>query len=248
MKITKFRDLTLIHINDEQIMAIACDSAGGIGDKEFDVVKVDPETVGFYTTQVALMEILAIGAEPITVVNALAVEMDPSGKRIINGVKKALEPLKLTDDRIVTGTTEENIPVCQTAMGMTIIGIIQKSEFRKATALKDDIAVVVGIPKVGDGVIQDQGKEILTIDLLLKLKSYTEVHEILPVGSKGILYEFGEMAETNNLKFLLDENLIIDIHTSAGPGTCAIISIKEEHYNLIKENFPIPVNKIGKFI
>lgn len=247
MKIAKFRDLTLIYINDEQIMAIACDSAGGIGDKEFDVVKVDPEIVGFYTTQVALMEILAIGAEPITVVNALAVEMDPSGKRIINGVKKALEPLKLEDDSIVTGTTEENIPVCQTAMGITIIGVIQKSEFRKATALKHDIAVVVGIPKVGDQIIQDKG-EILTIDLLLKLKSYTEVHEILPVGSKGILYEFGEMADTNNLKYLLDESITIDIHTSAGPGTCAIISIKEEHYNLIKENFPIPVNKIGKFI
>lgn len=248
MNITKFRDLTLIHINEEQIMAIACDSSGGIGDKEFDVVKVAPEIVGFYTTQVCLMEILAIGAEPITVVNALAVEMDPCGKGIIRGVKRALEPLNLPDDKIVTGTTEENIPVCQTAIGMTIIGIINKSEFRKTTALKGDIAVVVGIPKVGDDVIADQGKEILTIELLLKLKAYTEINEILPVGSKGILYELGEMATTNNLDFEVEEDVSVDIYKSAGPGTCAIISLNEKDYPKIKENFPIPLNRIGKFI
>ncbi len=248
MNITKFRDLTLININDDQIMVIACDSSGGIGDKEFDVVKVDPEVVGFYTTQVALMEILAIGANPITVVNALAVEMDPTGLGIIRGVKRALKPLNLPEDQIVTGTTEENIPVCQTAMGMTIIGIINKNDFRKTTALKDDIAVAIGIPKVGDEVIADKGREILTIDLMLKLIKYKEVNEILPVGSKGILYEFGEMGRTNNLEFIIEDNLDVDVYKSAGPGTCAIISINEKDYNLIKENFPIPVNRIGKFI
>ena len=248
MNITKFRDLTLININDDQIMVIACDSSGGIGDKEFDVVKVDPEVVGFYTTQVALMEILAIGANPITVVNALAVEMDPTGLGIIRGVKRALKPLNLPEDQIVTGTTEENIPVCQTAMGMTIIGIINKNEFRKTTALKGDIAVVIGIPKVGDEVIADKGREILTIDLMLKLIKYKEVNEILPVGSKGILYELGEMARTNDLKYCIEDDLLVDVYRSAGPGTCAIISLNEKNYNLIKENFPIPVNRIGKFI
>ena len=41
------------------------------------------------------------------------------------------ENLKLAIDKIITGSTEENIPVCQTAMGMTIIGIINKVDFRK---------------------------------------------------------------------------------------------------------------------
>lgn len=248
MKITKFRDLTLIDINDSQIMAIACDSSGGIGDKEFDVVKVKPEIVGFYTTQVALMEILAIGAEPITIVNALAVEMDPSGEGIIRGVKEALAPLNLPEDKIITGSTEENIPVCQTAMGMTIIGIINKVDYRKTTALKGDIALSVGVPKVGNEVISDSGKEIMTIELLLKLVNDHRVNEVLPVGSKGILYELGEMARTNELDFVLEEELLIDIHRSAGPGTCAIISINERDYLTIKENFPIPMHRIGKFI
>ncbi len=248
MKITKFRDLTLIYINEEQIMVIACDSSGGIGNKEQDVVKVEPEVVGFYTTQVALMEILAIGAEPITVVNALAVEMDPTGERIIKGVKKALEPLNLPDDKIITGTTEENITVCQTAMGMTVIGIISKSDFRKKRALKNNIAVSVGIPKVGDEVIADGGKEILSIELLLKLVKNPNINEVLPVGSKGLLFELGEMARTSDLEYILNDKLNIDINKSAGPGTCAIISINEDYFSIIKENFPIPINRIGKFL
>lgn len=248
MNITKFRDLTLIHINDDQIMVIACDSSGGIGNKEFDVVKVDPEIVGFYTTQVALMEILAIGAEPITVVNALAVERNPTGERIIKGVKKALEPLNLSEDKIITGSTEENMPVCQTAMGMTIIGIIDRVNFRKSSAKKQHIAVSVGIPKVGDDVISDKGKEILSIKLLLELVKDNNIYEVLPVGSKGILYELGEMARTSDLNFELEEEIEIDIHKSAGPGTCAIISIDENYYSIIKKNFPIPINRIGKFL
>lgn len=248
MKTTKFRDLTLIHINSEQIMVVACDSSGGIGNKEFDVVKVKPETVGFYTTQVALMEVLAIGAKPITVVNALAVEMFPDGEKIIKGVKKALEPLDLEEDSIITGSTEENIPVCQTAMGMTIIGLIDRSDFRKTTALKGNVAVSVGVPKVGDEVINTHGKEIMSIELMLKLVKDPNVNEVLPVGSKGILYELGEMARTGDLDFVLEEKLPIDIYKSAGPGTCAIIAIDEEYYPIIKKNFPIKINRIGKFI
>lgn len=246
MKITKFRDLTLIYINENQIMVIACDSSGGIGNKQYDLVKVDPDTVGFFTTQVALMEVLAIGAKPITVVNALSVEMDPSGQKIIQGVKKALEPLKLPEDKIITGTTEENIKVCQTAIGITVIGIIDKEDFRINTARKNDIVVCVGIPKVGEEVILDNGKEILSIELLLRLVKDTNVHEVLPVGSKGILYELGEMAKTGNLDFILEEKLGIDINKSAGPGTCAIVSIDEDYYSILK-NFPIPINMIGKF-
>ena len=177
MKITKFRDLTLIYINENQIMVIACDSSGGIGNKQYDLVKVDPDTVGFFTTQVALMEVLAIGAKPITVVNALSVEMDPSGQKIIQGVKKALEPLKLPEDKIITGTTEENIKVCQTAIGITVIGIIDKEDFRINTARKNDIVVCVGIPKVGEEVILDNGKEILSIELLLRLVKDTNVQD-----------------------------------------------------------------------
>lgn len=248
MKIFKFRDVTLIDINEEQLMVISCDSSGGIGNKEKDVVKVEPEVLGYFTTQVALMEILAIGAMPITIVNALSVEMNDTGEKIIKGVKKALEPLKFPEAEIITGSTEENIPVCQTAMGITAIGLIDKKNWKKPKTIENSLAVIVGIPKVGYEVLEDRGREILSINHLLELKSNPSIYEILPVGSKGILYELKEMSRTNNLAYCLDDNIRLDLYKSAGPATCAIISIAEEEYDNFKNNISIPVNKIGKWI
>lgn len=248
MKISKFRDLTFIDINDDQIMAIACDSAGSIGSKEKDIVKVAPEIVGYFTAQVALMEILAIGAKPITIVNTLSVEMNDTGKRIIEGIKRAIEPLNLSDTEILTGSTEENFTSCQTGMGLTIIGIIDKKNWIRPKTMANSLAVVVGIPKVGNEVKEDKGREILSIPHLLELKNNSNIYEILPVGSKGILYELKEMVRTNNLSYCLDSEIPLDLNRSAGPATCAIISIDEKNYDSLKKSFTIPVNRIGKFI
>ncbi|WP_352420201.1 AIR synthase related protein [Proteiniborus sp.] len=248
MNISKFRDLTFIDINNDQIMVIACDSAGAIGNKEMDIVKVEPDIVGYFTAQVALMEILAIGAEPITIVNTLSVEMDNTGKRIIEGIKRATEPLNFPNTEIITGSTEENFPAYQTGIGLTIIGIIEKKSWNPPKTIANTLAVVVGIPKVGNEVIKDKGREVLSIPHLLELKHNPDVYEILPVGSKGILHELKEMARTNGLGFCLDDEMSLDIEKSAGPATCAIISINEKEYNNLKNNFPIPVEKIGRFI
>lgn len=247
MKISKFRDLTFIDINQNQTIVIACDSSGAIGNKERDLVQVDPEILGDLTAQVALKEILAIGAEPITIVNALSVEMNDTGERIIKGIKKATAPLGLPDTQIITGSTEENFPTCQTGMGITIIGIIDKNNWKQPRAVLGSLAVVVGIPKVGYEILEEQG-DILSIQHLLELKKNPRIYEILPVGSKGIFYELKEIARTNNLTFSLDDDLKIDLNKSAGPATCAIISIEENEYTKLKNSFPIPVNKIGRFI
>lgn len=248
MRVSKFRDLTLVDINDTQIMVIACDSAGAIGNKEKDIVKVEPEIVGRFTTQTALMEILAIGAKPITIVSTLSVEMNDTGKKIIKGIKQALEPLGLSDVELITGSTEENFPSCQTGMGITIVGIIDKENWEMPKTTVNTLAVVVGAPKMGNEVIEDKDKDTLSLSHLLELKSNPNIYEILPVGSKGILYELKEMARTNDLSFYLDEKISLDLERSAGPATCAIVSIDEKEYNNLKNYFPISVEKIGRFI
>lgn len=247
MKITKFRDISLIDIGGNKLLAIACDSCGGIGNKEKDIIKISPEEVGYYTVCVALSEILAIGAKPITIVNTLCVEMNDTGKKIIEGIKKAVKPLYLNDENIITGSTEENFNVCQTGIGITVLGEISKEKFKRIKTKKNSSIVIVGIPKVGSEVIEDGGKEILTLEKLLKLTEQPYVNEILPVGSKGILYEAKEMAKSNNLSFILEENINIDINKSAGPATCAVVSIKEEDLQILKEYIDLPINIIGKF-
>jgi len=248
MKVSKFRDLTLIDINKDQILVVACDSCGGIGEKEKDVVNASPEIVGYFTTQVALSEILAVGAKPVTVVNTLAVEMNDTGKRIIDGVKRALKPLEFDENEIVTGSTEENFTVCQTAMGITIIGMVEKKNWKMPNTKSGQIAVLVGIPKVGNDVLEDDGKEVLSISALQQLVNNSEVDEILPVGSKGVSYELKQMASTNNLDFELFDDLKVDIQKSAGPATCAICSINENNIERLKATLHIPINVLGRFI
>ena len=88
----------------------------------------------------------------------------------------------------------------------------------------------------------------MDISKLLKLKEKEYIKEILPIGSKGILYELGEMARTNNIDFELEENINMDLKKTGGPSTCVVVSMKEDKYEELKEEFPIPVNKIGRFI
>lgn len=244
----KFRDLTVIDIIPNKKLIISCDSSGGIGLKEKDLVKTDPEIVGYFTSQVALMELLAVGARPITIVNTLGVEMDETGKKIIKGIKRALKPLSISNSVAITGSTEENIPVCQTFVGITVIGIIEKTNWREKKVKAGNLAVLVGIPKVGEEVLEDSGKETMSIPVLLELLKKPYINDILPVGSKGIAYELKEMASTSQLDYIIYEDLKIDINKSAGPATCAIIAIDKRSYEDLKKSIIIPNNPIGVFI
>ncbi|MCK4261200.1 MAG: hypothetical protein KAX49_19655 [Halanaerobiales bacterium] len=244
MQVQRFRDLTLISINEEQILVVACDSSGGIGSKEKDIIKVSPEIVGYFTTFVALAEVLSVGAKPMVVTNTLSTEMNDTGNKIIEGIKKVIEPLE--NEIILTGSTEENFSVCQTGMGITVIGTMFSEDWRRIRTKSGSIAVVVGLPKVGDEIKMGD-LEILSISVLLDMRDNSFVEEILPVGSKGILYEAQEMARTNNLTFTLDAETSIPLYKSAGPATCAIISLKPESYDQFKIQLSLPVQKIGKF-
>lgn len=247
MEIKRHRDLTIIDINKDQTLAISCDSSGGIGEKPNDMVKTSPEIVGYYATQVALMELLAYGARPITIVNTLSVEMNDTGNRIIEGIKKAIEPLDIDESSLITGSTEENIPVSATGMGITIIGILDKEVWRKPETRPGMIALVVGLPKVGEEVLQGKD-QIMDIEKLIDLKNRDYIYEILPVGSKGILYELDQIARSNGIGFIVEKEIQIDLKKTAGPSTCVIVTMEEENYRALRDEFSIPVNKLANFI
>ncbi|RKD30593.1 AIR synthase related protein [Thermohalobacter berrensis] len=247
MKIEKFRDLTIISIDAKRALVVSCDSSGGVGNKERDVIKVPPNVLGYFTSHVALSEVISVGAEPMTIINTLSVEMDNTGMKILKGIKEAIKPLNLDENKIITGSTEENFPVCQTGMGITVIGIINKSKLNSINIPKNSMVVVAGIPKVGNEVKMGDN-EILSVSTLIKLREKSYVYDILPVGSKGILYEINEMARTNGLKYILNKDIDIDLNKSAGPSTCAVLSVDKNRFKDLKESFNIPIRTIGKFI
>src|SRR3954452_5049017 len=114
------RDIVRIPFNGEDSLIIACDNSGAIGMQEQDLVHVPYETVAYYSFRVAVMECIAAGGEPIAVVLHNFCENEPWDE-LVNGIEKGLRELKLSDVRI-TGSTESNFSLLQSALGLVVIG------------------------------------------------------------------------------------------------------------------------------
>ncbi|MCC5911090.1 MAG: alpha-ribazole-5-phosphate synthase [Clostridiaceae bacterium] len=247
MKIKRFRDLTLIKHTEDKYLVIACDSCGGIGAKSQDVLKVPFEVVGYYTTRVALMEVLSVGAKVVTVINTLAVEMNPSGKEIIKGIQSLLKEAEI-DMTCLNGSTEENFPTCQTGIGITVIGEVEEANIKANTSHKEDCIIALGIPKVGGELKIPFDEEICSIEDLKDLIKIKEIKEIYPVGSKGILYEADCLAKANNFHLKIFEDQELDLKKSAGPATVVVFTINKEALPIVKERIKKPLRVIGKLI
>lgn len=227
MKINKVRDLTLIKINEQKTLVIACDSCGSIGMKKYDELKVPTNIAAKFTARVALMEVICSGAEVVTLSNAVCNEMKPTGEEVIKGIKAELKDAGV-DVSVLTGSTEENFKTYSTGIGITCIGIVDNENIKINKIPKGALLYSIGIPKVGNQINLDGDTEIANYQNIRKLLSMKDIFEIIPVGSKGIFYEASEVAKHNNLKLEFKENINIDIFTSAGPATVLIFVAKRE--------------------
>ncbi|SDJ80790.1 AIR synthase related protein [Natronincola ferrireducens] len=247
MKVRNFRDLTLINHDPQKFMVIACDSCGSVGSKEEDIVKVPPEVVGYYTTRVAVMEVLSVGAQILTVINTLSVEMEPTGRQIITGIQRLLKEGGI-EAVCLNGSTEENFKTLQTAMGVTVIGEVEKPKAKINTSKKGDLVVVIGVPKVGEEITIPFDNEICSVKDLQTLLTMKEAREIYTVGSKGIMYEANFLAHENHCRFQAAEDVKIDLKKSAGPATVILFTIEPENLPYIEEKIQKPCRVIGKLI
>ncbi len=243
------RDLTVIHLNEDFLLVIAVDSDGAIGPKPGDVVRVDGKVAGRMAVRVPLMEILACGATPIAAFDSLAVEMNPTGKSIIEGIRQELISTGMPKTFPLSGSTEDNISTNQTGIGVTILGIVHKRDFRPGSSRPSDLLLCLGIPKSGpqDTVTVDD-PSIATGADILKMRHIEGVHDILPIGSKGILYEAGELAKTAGLAAAIDPEERLDMKKSAGPSTCFILSADAATFHKVKTQSTLPVHRIGQLV
>ncbi|MFW5992075.1 MAG: hypothetical protein ACOCQN_02675 [Halanaerobiaceae bacterium] len=237
------RDISMIKIKD-QYLVIGCDSSGAIGDKPGDVLKVPGQVVGRFAARVPLLEVRSVGAEVVSIINTLSVEMEPGGRKIIEGIREEAAALDIPVDRVINGSTEENMETSQTGVGVTVIGQVSQQELRLGTSHPGDLVAAIGRPCVGEEVLQYE-EEIVNQSILTQLLDLDFVHEIIPVGSKGIKYETDLLAAMSGLECEYRDDIEIDLYKSAGPATVLVVSLSENCYQKIVKAFFLPISIIG---
>lgn len=251
MQIYKFRDLTIIDSGKNEKIVIACDSCCGIGEMENDIVRTSNEIVGYFSARVCIFELLAFRAYPNVIVNNLGMPMEKYGENIIKGINKAIKEYnkagfsrKINLKECLTGSTEDNIKTLQTFLGLTIIG--EKGKEDKKKIEKGENIFLLGIPKVGEALLEDikgEKSEIISFkDIKILLKN--NIKEILPIGSKGALYEIGQIERSNSVDIELEYEGEL-LKKSAGPSTALLFVCNEEILKKIKKEIKIPLIKIG---
>jgi hypothetical protein len=240
------RDILLFEFPNNQLLVVACDSSGGIGPKPLDKLKVSGYILGKFTARSALIEVLSVGATPICIVDALGVEPAPLGAEILAGIREEAALAGLDQDLAVTGSTEKNMIVEQTGIGVTVIGTCQKEQLNIGTSQPKDLVVAVGLPSVGEQVLsaESEGKIAETTDLLTLL-NLDFIHEVIPVGSTGVLHELQTLAQGAELNFKLTEQTAVDIHKSAGPSTVLLVTLPNDKLTALQTSTKKPVIPIA---
>jgi hypothetical protein len=215
------RDVLHIPFNSEESVVIASDNSGAIGLKKEDAVRVPYEMVSYYSFRVAAMECIAAGGDPfaITLQNFCG---EDAWQALIDGIRKGLAELEL-DGVSITGSTESNFSLNQSAIGITVLGKTREKLCEPMYSEQTRLAVI-GVPLVGNELVERE-EEVVPLSLFKQICALPDVFTI-PVGSKGIL------SELNGL-FLNKVFTEPEIHTSlnllksSGPSTCFIAAYPE---------------------
>ena len=222
------RDVLSISINEEEELILASDCSGGVGRKHADEVQADPEVVGYFSFRVAVMECLAVGAR-LVAVQLFNFTSDTVWDKYTQGVRMGLKELGM-EGVPLTGSSESNINLKQSALGVTCIGMRKKK--RDQTSKKGISYALIGTPLVGDEVLRSQSY-IAPLSLFKECILHPAIIHILPVGSKGVRHELSVLTEKTLRKE--DVHSFQDLEKSSGPATSFIISFEAKDETVIKE-------------
>ncbi|PLS15007.1 ATP-binding protein [Bacillus sp. M6-12] len=226
------RDTIITPLDEDSSLVIAADNSGGIGLKLLDMIAVPYEVLGYYSTRVALMECMAVGGKPM----AVAIQNfcgQEEWDAVITGANQALGELGIQGVSI-TGSTESNMELLQSALGVVVIGRKAKHVNLKAELdFHADLALaVIGLPLVGDEVI-DFERQAAPLSLFKVFCEHVQVEAVIPVGSRGILFELNQLFP-NVLLRREQINTKVDIEKSSGPSTCFITVFNKDAIDEIK--------------
>lgn len=215
--------MLLLRITRNQVLAVACDSSGGVGPKEHDSVKVPGSVVGKYSARTVILELTCIRASVSALTVSMAVEYNPTGMRILAGCRASLAELKSRAQ--VIWSSEKNFGVSSTGVGVSAVGLVRSSSLRIGCSRHGDSVALVGRPSVGEAVLEaERRRAIPSIMQAASLMRLPSVHEVIPIGSTGVLHECSVLASDSGLRFvpLGDES---ELEVSAGPSTALLVSL-----------------------
>lgn len=200
-------------IEIEGNLIITTDNSGGIGEKPQDVVTVPDRLTAYYAARVALLEQWAANAEPMTV---LIQNFSGAGswESYVQGVRDLFEEAGL-ETPTITGSTETNMDLLQSALAVTMIGKCQQKEEVEAVQL-----FTYGMPLVGNEV-KERPDEVASIRKIRQALDSGLVQQIWPVGSGGMLQEVRRMI--GHEEALVET--MLNPEKSAGPSTVVILKI-----------------------
>ncbi|MCF6411673.1 ATP-binding protein [Pseudalkalibacillus salsuginis] len=222
------RNAIIVPFNEDEKLIITSDNSGSVGEKDQDDVIVPYDVVSYYSFRVAVMECMASGGIPISVVihNFCG---DEVWRSLEKGVEKGLSELEL-DQVEVTGSTESNFSLNQSAVGVVVMG--RGTDTEKEIRFEELQTAVIGSPLVGSEVIA-QNQQVAPLSIFNSVLELEDLY-VWPVGSKGIRYELSKM---NSRWASLDVHIEsdVDLAKSAGPATCFIVSYPPELDSCIRD-------------
>ncbi len=201
-------------LSETNELIIAADNSGAIGEKEADAVHVAYEVMSYYTFRVTYMELLAAGAYPSSIIMHNFND-EAAWSALIKGIKRGQEEVGLSDLKI-SGSTETNFSLSQSALGFVMLG---QKEKPLAKALPKDLDLsLIGYPLVGNDVLLYPEK-VAPLSLFKELSELEGVVLVRPISSKGIAYEVNRQFNQHQV-FYPDW---IDPYVSGGPATSFIV-------------------------
>lgn len=231
------RDIEICEIENDFLMITACDACAGIGEKELDVVSASADIVGQLTVRVPLMELLSVGVQPKMISIAIASEPDPTGRAILSGINRELREAGLSSIPKVI-STEKNFSTTQTGLGISMTGACERNVLRVNQSQPGDFVYCVGVPKVGADLSQGGGPDVLTTKHVARIMQLPMLHDLIPVGSRGVRGELTHMIRYQK-KVFRSMTHSLNMEKSGGPNTCAIITSETELTAEHVQNLPL---------
>jgi len=246
---TRKGDVSIIKVPTGHAIVVGSTSSGAVGPKSMDKVKVTGAMLGKFLGRVALMDVIATGAFPLSLSVTLGVEKEPTGNSILEGIRREARSIGLDPNQVVMEKTEDNFETNQTGAGLTVVGFANEEELRLGKTCPGDLIVAIGKPKVGDEVISAEAKgEIADLKNVTQLSQKKYVHDISPVGDFGIANEARMMAYSVGRQLKLAEVQGLDISKSAGPATVILVTLNKEKLEDLTGLIPKPISVVGEII